>query len=162
MVVRILPVHLLHGRGVSPGSRFVVRFLAIGIERLQGEDVIALAGRRPGLHLAGLLQFRRGPLDGWCIRLIPELMPQAHGLAPVRHGALRVLLFDVEKSLLRLFVPERMQQRDTLFECLLRVRSTRHGKMHRAQLFLREVFVMMPFVSRRRARECGGNTQNPD
>src|SRR6266849_10982607 len=89
-------------------------------------------------------------------------MPLAHGLAPVRHGALRVLLFDVEKSLLRLFVPERMQQRDTLFECLLRVRSTRHRKMHRAQLFLRKLLVMMTFVSRRRAGECRGNTQNPD
>src|SRR5216684_6450365 len=89
-------------------------------------------------------------------------MPQAHGLAPVRHGALRVLLFDVQKSLLRLFIPERMQQRDTLFECLLRLRSTRHGKMHRAQLFLRKLLVMMSFVSRRRAGECRGNAQNPD
>src|SRR6202790_4903621 len=155
---RMLPVHLLHCRGVSPGSRFVVRFLAVGIERLQGQDVIALAVSRPSLYLAGLLQLRRGPLDGWCVRPIPELMPQAHGLAPVRHGALRVLLFDVEKSLLRLFVPERMQQRDTLFECLLRVRSTRHGKMHRAQLFLCELLVMMTFVGRRPAGECGGNT----
>jgi hypothetical protein len=162
VVVRILPVHLLHCRGVSPGSRFVVRFLAVGVERLQGQDVIALAVSRPGLHLAGLLQLRRGPLDGWRIRLIPELMPQAHGLAPVRHGALRVLLFDVEKSLLRLFVPERMQQRDTLFECLLRLRSTRHGKMHRAQLFLREFLVMMAFISRRGAGERRGNTQKPD
>ena len=140
----------------------MVRFLAIGIERLQRLDVIALALSRPSLHLAGLLQLRRGPFDGWCVRSIPQLMPQAHGLAPVRHGALRVLLFDVEKSLLRLFVPERMQQRDTLFECLLRLRSTRHREMHRAQLFLREFLVMMPFVSRRRARECRGNTQNPD
>src|SRR5260370_23895165 len=32
VVLRILPVHLLHGRGASPGSRFVVRFLASGIE----------------------------------------------------------------------------------------------------------------------------------
>jgi hypothetical protein len=72
------------------------------------------------------------------------------GFPPKRDfGALRVLLFDVEKSLLRLFVPERMQQRDTLFECLLRIRSAPHGKMHRAQLFLRELFVMMAFVGRR-------------
>jgi hypothetical protein len=30
--------------------------------------------------------------------------------------------------------------------------------MHRAQLFLREFLVMMTFVSRRRAGECGGYT----
>jgi hypothetical protein len=34
--------------------------------------------------------------------------------------------------------------------------------MHRAQLFLRKLLVMMAFVSRRRAGECRSDTQNPD
>jgi len=75
VVVRILPVDLLHRDGVNQGSRSVVRFLAVGIERLQRLDVITLPVSRPGLHLAGLLQLRRGALDGWCVRPIPELMP---------------------------------------------------------------------------------------
>jgi hypothetical protein len=39
-----------------------------------------------------------------------------------------------------------MQQRDTLFEGLLRLRSTLHGEMHCAQLGLRQFLVMMAFV----------------
>jgi len=34
--------------------------------------------------------------------------------------------------------------------------------MHRAQLFLRELLVMMTFVGRHLAGECRGNTQKPD
>src|SRR5271157_1927376 len=157
MVVRIFLVDLLHGGAVSPRARFVILSLAVGIERLRSLNVIALAVGW-GLRLVGLLQLRRGAFDGGFFRLVPELMPEAHGLAPVRHGALRVLLFDVEKGLLRLFVPERMQQRETLFECLLRVRSTRYGEMHRTQLVLGEFFVMMAIVGDCRAGECSSNT----
>src|ERR1022692_3713560 len=161
VILRILLVHLLHGGGVSLGSRFVVRLLAVGIERLQGLDVIAFAFSW-GLHLVSLLQLGRGALDGSLFRLVPELIPQAHRLTPVRHGALRVLLFVNKKSLLRLFIPERMQQRDTLFEGLLRVGSARYWEMHRAQLLLCEFLVTMTFVGGHCAGEYRSNTQSPN
>src|SRR5208283_5873051 len=70
VVVRILLVYLLHGGGVSPRSGFVVGFLAVGIERVQGLDVSALAVGW-GFRLVGLLQLCRAALDSSFFRLIP-------------------------------------------------------------------------------------------
>ena len=77
------------------------------------------------------------------VGLIPELVPQAHRHAPMRHGALGIIFRDLHKFLFRFLVPERMQQRDAALERLLHRRRAGNRKMHRAQLGLGEIFVMV-------------------
>ncbi len=98
--------------------------------------------------LIGLVQLLGSALDGGGVRLIPELVPQAHGHAPVRHGAFRVLLLYLEKSFFRFLVPERVQQGDTFFESLLSVGCARDGEMYGAQLLSCD-FVVMAFIRER-------------
>src|SRR5580658_4552120 len=94
--------------------------------------------------------------------MVPELMPQTHRLAPVSHRAFRILLFGRDKSLLRLLVPERMLQRDSLFKSLLRLSRARHRKMHRPQLVKRNIVMMMFIIAKSQARNCRRQNETPD
>ncbi len=98
-------VHLLHAIGISFGAGFVVEFVGIAIEGGDGGDVanLAVGGM---LRLAGGFDFTEATGDDLGVGLIPKLMPDAHGDAPVGHGAVRIVLGDLNKFLFGLFVPE--------------------------------------------------------
>src|ERR1019366_6639451 len=78
VVIGIALVDLPHGSGVGLSPRFVIQFLTVRIERLQGGDVIALTSG-PSLWLFSLLQLLGSTLDAGGVRLIPELVPQTEG-----------------------------------------------------------------------------------
>ncbi len=78
--------------------------------------------------------------------MVPQLMPLAHGEAPLRHGALGIILGDVGELFLGLLVPERMQQRHTALKRLLDGRRARHREMHRTELLLAQILMMMSFI----------------
>ena len=61
----------------------------------------------------------------------------------MHHDAMRIVFPDVDEFFFRLFVPERMQERDSALEGLLHRSGARNWKMNRAQLRLRQVFVVM-------------------
>src|ERR1041385_7459803 len=69
----------------------------------------------------------------------------AHGQAPVGHRALFVLPRDFAKRLLRLFVPEGVQQRDAPLKILLDSRLARRRKADGAEM-TRVVGVVMMLV----------------
>src|SRR5262249_42714275 len=81
------------------------------------------------------------------------------GLAPVTHRAGRVRRRDARERLQRLFVPERVQQRDTALEDGLHRRGARRGEANlaeRAALFVREG----PARPERGHEGCGGQRED--
>ena len=65
----------------------------------------------------------------------------------MRHGAVRIVLGDLEEFLFGFFVPERVQQGDSAGEGLLHRRGAGDGEVDGAELRLGEVFVVvMVFV----------------
>src|ERR1700688_2040535 len=119
-------------------------------------NVIALALGYFLLKFFRLLHIRRAMLKSRLFWLVPKLMPQTQRLAPVSHGAFWIFLLRRDKSLLRLLVPEGMQQRHALLKCHLRRASARYREVHRAQLF-RCQFIMMAIISRSHARKNRSN-----
>src|SRR5262245_43642866 len=69
----------------------------------------------------------------------PDLVPDAHGDAPVRHGAIRFCLGDRSKFLQRLPVPERVQRRERGIEARLNVGTARDGKADVASAALHQI-----------------------
>jgi hypothetical protein len=105
-----------HGFGIRIGSIMKVALLAV-VETFHGSDIVTLAIGL-GVQRFRLLDLRLTTLQSGCVRLVPELVPDAHGDSPVRHCALRIVLRDLFEFLLRFLIPERVQQRDTAFEGL--------------------------------------------
>jgi len=79
-------------------------------------------------------------------RRAPELMPQAHGHAPVRHGAVGISGGDLLELLFGFFVPEGVQQRNAALEGLLDVFSAGDWEVDGAELRGGEVFVVVVVV----------------
>jgi len=118
-----------------------MKLFGVAVERGDGGDVRLLTG--VGLVLcclAGLVRAARNDLG---IGLVPELVPQAQGHSPVRHGALRIVLRDFQELLLRLLIPERVQQCDSALEGLLRRGLAGNREVNRAQFGGGQVFVVM-------------------
>jgi hypothetical protein len=116
----------------------------VAVENFDGGDVIALAGGlcTGGLRLRhggrALLQIGRG---GRC----PNGMIEAHGDAPVRHGASGIGAEDLREGPLGFVVPEGMQHRDAPVENRLHGRAARDRKMYPAEV------VAMGLVGQRQA-----------
>src|SRR2546430_13368931 len=127
----------------------MIAFLAVGIEGLGGSNVLSFAIGF-GMERLRFFYFCEASFDGGLVRIVPKLMPQADSHSPMGHRTLRIVFRDLLKLLRRLFIPERMQQRDTAFKPLLHRRCARNWKMHRPQLFRCHFFVMMTLVSQRR------------
>ena len=125
-VVGIAPVELLHRLLVGGGPRAMVQLVVVAIVRLDRGDVVLLARRcgQPTRLLQGgraLLQHRRA-------RGLPERVVDAHRHAPVAHRAGRILRRQLGEGLLRLLVPERVQERDRALEIGLDSGRTRDGE----------------------------------
>ena len=139
-------IHLFHRVRIRFRARFMIQLFVGGVERTERRNVIVLPRSRR-FQLPRFFQFLRPALHRRRIRLIPKLVPQAHRHAPVRHRALRVLLLRLCKRLLRLLVPERMQQRHASLKSFLRLGRAGNREMHRAQLLLAKL-VVMTFVGK--------------
>src|SRR5579862_4660697 len=70
-------------------------------------------------------------------------MPETHGDSPVGHGAVGVVLGDVEEFLFGLFVPEGVEQGDSAGEGLLDRRRAGDWEVDGAELSLGELLVVM-------------------
>ena len=128
-VVRVAAAHPVNGARVGCKPRSVVELVIVAEEGHGGGDEVGLAlgllGRR-----AGPSQCRKTGIERILARRRPQLGPLAHGVAPVRHGAIGLALCDREEFLRRLRVPERMQRREGLVERLLRGSGTGDRKIH--------------------------------
>ena len=155
-VLRIASVHLGHRLLVGERSCLVVELVPVLVEGLGGGDPIALA-LRLGRRGLGLLDRFPPALEVRRARRRPDLIPQAHGDAPVAHRAVRVRLGDGGERLHRLEVPERVQERDPALERLLHRRIAGDGKRHLPDLVTRRL------RRRRRDHEKSDNRQTrPD
>jgi hypothetical protein len=76
-----------------------------------------------------------------------------HGYAPLRHRTLRILPGDLSKSLPRLLILERMQQRHRTIEILTEIGSTRSQEVNRTNFFLGERVMMFFLAKRQRSEE---------
>ena len=121
-------------------------FLRVAIEGGDSGNVCLLA--RGDRAVGGFCQmnFLQAVLDHLLIRFVPQLVPQAHGDAPMRHGTVRSPGGNVDEFFFRLFVPEGVQQGHATLKRLLHgwVAGNREGD--RSQLRGGQVFVMVAFV----------------
>ena len=113
--------------------------LVIGVSRS------GCAGTRLGIEAgrSGFLRLAQATGNDLRIGFVPELMPQAHRHSPMRHRAVRIVLGDLEEFLLRLFIPERMQQGNAALKRMLYRSRACSGEVHGAQLRFGEVLVML-------------------
>jgi len=105
VILRIVLVNFSHGIGIGARTLFVIEFVGVGVEDLQRTDVFLLA-RRGSFQFRGSRKQFCAALQTFCGRRIPELMIEAHGLAPFGHGALGVSGCNFFEGLLRFFVLE--------------------------------------------------------
>jgi hypothetical protein len=146
VIVGIGLVDLLHRVGIGFSAGGVVELLRVGVERYDGGDVGLLA--RGGLlgQLPGRVHFVQPARNDLGIRLVPQLMPDAHGDSPMRHGAVRIVFGDLHEFLFGFLVPERVQQCDAVGEGLLHGRRAGDREVDRSELRLGEIFVMLVVV----------------
>ena len=103
--------------------------------------LLAWSGRAVGGF--GLVDFVQAALDHFGIGVVPELVPQAHGHAPMRHDAVGIVEGNLRKFFFRLFVPERVKQRHAALEGLLHIRRARDREGDGAQLRGGQIFMVM-------------------
>src|SRR5262249_26308647 len=105
----------------------MIELVMIRVERRERVEIIAFArglrAQRQRLRdgVASFLQVGRR-------RRRPNLVPDAHGDTPIRHGAIGFGLGDGGKFLQCLAVPERVQGRERGIEARLNVGAARDGK----------------------------------
>src|SRR5262249_23412372 len=120
-IVWVLAINLLHARLERLRARGMVELVGVAVVGAHGVDVVALPLRlrvgRSGLRrrLASFLELRGSGLRSGVARR-PYRMEARHRDAPVRHGARRIGLRDLEECPLRRVVPERVEQRDAALE----------------------------------------------
>ena len=146
MVVRVGFVDLLHRVRVSLGAGIVLQFLGVAVKDCDGRDVGLLA--RSGGAVSGfrLVNFFDAMLDYFWVGIVPELVPQAHGHAPVSHGAVRIVGGDLLEFFFGFFVPERVQQSDAAFEGLLHIWRAGNREVDCAELRSGQIFVVMMVI----------------
>ena len=128
-ILRIAGEHQLHRLLVGGGARAVVEAIRILEEGVRGRDVVSLARRGVSDRL-GLLHRFDPSLERGGARRRPDLVPLAHGDAPVGDGTVRVGLGHGREGLRRLQVPEGVQDRHRLVEGLLHRRLARDREAH--------------------------------
>lgn len=79
----------------------------------------------------------------------------------MRHRTVRIIARDFEKLLLGFFVPERMQQRESMLKRRLLRRFARNWKVHRAQLPRIQLGMMFLIVPSSVKTENVEETQQP-
>ena len=121
VVIRVGLVNLLHRVGVRLGASVVLEVLGIAVEGCDGRDIRLLA--RSGRAVSGFrrMNFVEAVLDDLLVRLVPQLVPQAHGQSPVRHGAVGIASGNLHEFFFCLFVPKRVQQSHAALEGLLHI-----------------------------------------
>jgi hypothetical protein len=90
-----------------------------------------------------LVNFGEAMLNYLGVGVVPELVPEAHGDSPVRHGAVGIIGSDLLEFFLRFLVPEGVQQSDAALEGLLHRWRAGDGKDDGAELSGGQVFVVM-------------------
>src|SRR5215470_20415011 len=110
----------------------MVNLVRLPIVALNGGDIVLLA-RRHG-QASRLLESGRALLEHRRTRWLPERIVDAHGDAPVAHRTARILRRDRGERLLRLLVPEGVQERDGALEVVLDGGRARDGEVHAAEL----------------------------
>ena len=112
----------------------MVALVCLLVKSLDRRDIVLLAvGLCPysfclGHSLPPVLQSRR-------VRGLPEGMVEAHGDAPVTHGATGVCHGDRSKRFLRLLEPKGVLDGDSALELRLCFCIARDGKVHGPKLF---------------------------
>jgi hypothetical protein len=132
-IVGIAAVDLLHGLLVGGGPRAVIELVVVAIVRLDRADVVLLARRHR--QPSRLVEGGRALLQHRGARRRPERVVDAHRDAPVPHRARGVRGRDRRKSLQRLLVPERVQERDRALEVSLDGGRAGDGEAHASELF---------------------------
>ena len=150
-ILGIALVDAVHGLRVGFGALFVIDFSRVGVKDCQRLDVVTLArGRR--IKRTRFHQQFRAALEIGLRRAIPELVIQAHRLAPVGHRAARIFFLDFFKLIDGGFVLEGVKERHAALKLRLHRGRTGGRERHSAELFA-GVVMMMRFV----LRETGGH-----
>jgi hypothetical protein len=124
----------------------MLQFFRVAVEGRDSGNVCLFTRGGGTVGLLGFVDFVKTALDYFAIRLIPELVPQAHRNAPVRHDAVGIFDCDLNKFFLSFFVPEGVQQGDTALEGLAHARGTGYREIHRAQLRRSEILMVMGLI----------------
>ena len=143
VIVGISFVNLFHRIGVGLGAGIVIQFFGVAVKRGDGSDVGLLARSCGAVSSFRQMNFFDAVLNYFRVGIVPKLVPQAHGYAPVRHGAVRGVGGNMPEFLSGFFVPERVQQSHAALEGLLHIRRAGNREADRAELRRSQLFVVM-------------------
>src|ERR1700733_12322287 len=87
VIVGITFIHFLHRSGIGFGAGTMIQLPGVTVESADGSDVCLLTRGNAMLQLLRFLNFVETVSDNLFVGLIPQLMPDAHGYAPMGHGA---------------------------------------------------------------------------
>jgi hypothetical protein len=96
----------------------------------------SLLPRTSWMQLLGLFNLLAAFLQFFLVRKIPELVVQRHGLAPMRHRALRVSRLRLGKRLPRFFILKGVKESEALFEQRLRLWRATGGEIYLPEMRL--------------------------
>jgi hypothetical protein len=162
-VIGIALRDLLHLAHIGSCAHAMIELVMIRVERRERLEIISFARslrlecESPRNGIASLLQVGRR-------RRRPNLVPDAHGDPPVRHGAIRFGLGDRGKFLQGLPVPERMQRRERGIEARLHVGAAGDGEADVASAAFHQIVAdgLGARAARRAERKkCGKNRNEP-
>src|SRR5262249_19477134 len=124
------------------GAFGMIELVRVAIERSQSANV-GLLPLSFGFEFFGMHNQIMAALQIGLQRTPPELVVQAHRLAPVRHGARWVLLGNFLELVVRRLIFKRVQERHATFKWLLYRRGTGSRECHIAELFSRRQMRMV-------------------
>jgi hypothetical protein len=123
-ILRMIARHRLHRAGIRAHARRMIELVEAVVEGVDGVDERLLAIRLRADLLRFLRRFESG-LQLGRRRRSPDRMEVRHGHAPPGHAARFVRRGRAAERLLRLGVPERMNEREAAVDFLLRRRVAR-------------------------------------
>ena len=106
-VARDRRVPFFHGGGIGGNARFFIELFVLE-ENSGGFDKLFLA-RRNVLQLSRGIQLFSAHIESLPLRKIPQLVIERHGFAPMREGALGVLLYGVGECIFGLQILKGME-----------------------------------------------------
>src|SRR6185437_13199827 len=127
MVLGIVLVNAFHGVGVGVRALLVIELIGIAVKDGKGVNIFAF-GCGFWFEFGGFVQQICTLPEVIFAGPVPELMIERHGLSPVRHGTVRIMLSNSFELVISHFIFEGMQQSHRLLKGLLYLRRAGSGE----------------------------------
>jgi hypothetical protein len=151
--LRVALVDALHRCGIGRSAVIVIELVGVRVEDGERLDIVSFASSG-SIQIAGGGEKIGAALEIGFGRVFPKLVIKAHGLTPVGHGALLVVLSDGLKFVVGFLVLEGVEKSYPARERVLNGGGARGGERNGFQFF--GGVVVVRFLSGAGEREEGG------